>query len=100
MTERVETVLTAPQKLAGAVVTAVLIGVLGWVGSGITKLQDRSAALSSQIALLGSEISHVREEVRISAEAYCRKTDLAVLEGQQSALRDRVSRLEEQIRQR
>lgn len=51
------------QKIIGIAMTVIVTGMLSWAGASIVERNEAVAKLSERVAVLGTEIGHVREKL-------------------------------------
>lgn len=51
------------QKMTGIAMTVIVTGLLTWAGSSIVERNDAMSKLLTQVAILATEVSHLKEKV-------------------------------------
>jgi len=73
-----------------------LVALLAWAGLKLVTLGEHTAVLRERLVYQGEQIESLRRDLRDWSDLYYRKSDAAREIG---SLEDRVTRLEEEIRQ-
>ena len=81
-------------KIVGGCVTAVLMGVLGWVGTSVSRTADELAMVRTDIAVIKADAASERRERRAALASYATAIEVAELRAHWASLRERMTAFE------